>query len=62
MFDNTERIESMTYEEYKQTVYYFNHPDEYAGDFVAFRDKVIDFVSSEKKPMIGDWGHPETNK
>ena len=54
MFDNTERIESMTYEEYKQTVYYFNHPDEYAGDFVAFRDKVIDFVSSEKKPMIGD--------
>ena len=38
MFDNQERIEHLSYEEYKKALYYFKHPAEYPGDFAAFRD------------------------
>lgn len=50
MFDDVEQIGDMTYQEYKKAVYYFNHPDEYDGDFISFRDKVIEFAS--RKDMI----------
>lgn len=53
MFDDVERIERMSYAEYKQTVYYFNHPNEYDGDFIAFRDKVIDYST-----RLQDAHHP----
>ena len=56
MFDDVEHIEDMTYQEYKKTVYYFNHPDEYEGDFVKFRDKVIEFAS--RKDVIC-FGYPK---
>ena len=45
MFEDVERIESMTQEEYRQVIYYLNHPKEYGGDYIAFRDKILAFGS-----------------
>ena len=45
MFEDVDRIESMTAEEYRQVIYYLNHPKEYDGDYVAFREKILEFGS-----------------
>ena len=43
MFENVDRIEAMSYEEYRQVLYYMKHPKEYEGDYELFLEKVIDF-------------------
>ena len=43
MFEDVERIEDMSNEEYRQVLYYFKHPKEYEGDFDAFLQKVMDY-------------------
>lgn len=43
MFENVERIERMSNEEYRQVLYYFQHPKEYEGDYEAFLEKVFDY-------------------
>ena len=45
MFEDTQRIERLDYNEYKKAIYYMNHPAEYPGDFTAFRDKLIDYAT-----------------
>ena len=45
MFEDVEKIERMTYAEYRQVLYYFKHPDEYEGDYKAFQEKVTEFSS-----------------
>lgn len=45
MFDDIDRIESMTPEEYREALYYLKHPDKYEGDYVSFREKLLDFGS-----------------
>ena len=43
MFEDVEHIERMSYEEYKKAIYCLNHPKEYEGNYLAFRDKLIDY-------------------
>lgn len=38
-----EQIEWMNYETYKKSIYYLNHPEEYAGDFELFVRKIVDY-------------------
>ena len=45
MFEDVEHIQRMSYSEYKQAIYYLNHPSEYDGDFAVFRDKLIEYAS-----------------
>ena len=49
MFEDVERIEHLDYREYKQAIYYMNHPREYEGDFIAFRDKLLDYAERAGK-------------
>lgn len=52
MYEDVDHIEDMTYQEYKQVIYYFNHPKEYKGDFISFRDKVVEYAS-RKESAVG---------
>ena len=53
MFDDVDRIDDMTYQEYKQVIYYLKHPAEYEGDFSLFKDKVVEFASRKDIPYLG---------
>lgn len=59
MFDDVKHIEKMTPHEHKQVVYDLNHPDEYEGDFITFRDKVVEFATKQK---TGDFIYIITEK
>ena len=52
MFDDVERIEWLDYYDYKRAVYYLNHPDEYPGDFVVFREKLLDYAERIDKGKV----------
>ena len=53
MYEDVKQIESMSEEEYRQALYYFQHPKEYEGDFNAFRDKVIEYIDKLDGRPIG---------
>ena len=48
MFDDVEHIDFLSYEDYKKALYYLKHKEEYDGDFVAFRDKLIEYASRDR--------------
>lgn len=52
MFEDVENIEWLSGKEYKQAIYFFQHPEEYDGDFLLFRDKLIEYASRPQGEAI----------
>ena len=49
MFEDVEHIESMSYDEYRQALYWLRHRDEYPGDYQLFLEKILDYGSKNDR-------------
>ena len=49
MFDDLDQIEFLHYDDYRKALYYLKNPKEYEGDYEAFCDKLVDYVTRVKK-------------
>ena len=49
MFEDVEHIESMSYDEYRQALYWLRNRDEYPGDYQLFLEKILDYGSKNDR-------------